>query len=122
MLKNHSAGATTPELERFVREIVKDDAKYVLTEMRSMHRENLIIPVTLVFKDGSRKHGFSRNISPVGICLISNEPVAENQIVELEIYRLNGKPSSITAEVRWCKPFGEDFFMSGWKFMRMIRR
>jgi hypothetical protein len=120
MLKNRSA--TTPELEKFVRDIVHEDAKYVLTEMRSMHRENLVVPVTLVYKDGKRQNGFSRNISPVGICLISQVPVAQNQMLDLEIYRLSGKPSTISAEVRWCKPFGEDFFMSGWKFVRMLRR
>ena len=119
MLTSHSA--TSPELERFVKEIVKEDARYVLTEMRSMHRERLVLPVTLAFKDGTRKQAFSRNISPVGICLIGNDPVAQNQHVELEIYRLSGKATRISAEVRWCKPFGEDFFMSGCKFMRLLR-
>ena len=113
---------TTPELERFVKEIVKEDAKYVLTEMRSRHRENLVVPVTMIFKDGKRQHGFTRNISPVGVCLIGKEPLAENQIVELEIYRLNGEPTTISAEVRWCKPFGENYFMSGWKFMQMLSK
>ena len=117
-----SQNVTTPELERFVKEIVKEDAKYVLTEMRSRHRENLVVPVAMVFKDGKRLHGFTRNISPVGVCIIGKEPLAENQVVELEIYRLNAKPTTISAEVRWCKPFGEDFFMSGWKFMRLLNR
>ena len=119
MMKNQSQHATCPEIERLIKEIVKDDARYVLTEMRSMHRENLVVPVTLIFADGVRMHSFSRNISPVGVCLISKQPIPENQLVDLEIYRLNGKPDRVSADMRWCKPFGKDYYMSGWKFMQV---
>ena len=119
MLRNQSQHAFCPDIERLVKEIVRDDARYVLTEMRSMHRENLVVPVTLIFSDGTRHNTFSRNISPVGVCLIGREPIPENQIVDLEIYRLNGKPDRVSADVRWCKPFGKEYFMSGWKFLQL---
>ena len=119
MLRNQSQGAFCPEIERLVKEIVKDDARYVLTEMRSMHRENLVVPVTLIFADGTRQNTFSRNISPVGVCLIGKEPVGNNQVVDLEIYRLNGKPDRVSADVRWCKPFGKEYYMTGWKFLQI---
>lgn len=119
MMKNQSQNASCPEIERLIKEIVRDDARYVLTEMRSMHRENLVVPVTLIFKDGARQNAFSRNISAVGVCLIGKEPIAENQVVDLEIYRLNGKPDRVSADVRWCKPFGKEYYMSGWKFLQV---
>ena len=119
MLRNQSQQAFCPDIERLVKEIVKEDARYVLTEMRSMHRENLVVPVTLVFPDNTRQNTFSRNISAVGVCLIGKEPIAENQIVDLEIYRLNGKPDRVSADVRWCKPFGKEYHMSGWKFLQV---
>lgn len=119
MMKNQSQQASCPEIERLIKEIVKDDARYVLTEMRSMHRENLVLPVTLLFADGTQLHSFSRNISPVCACLITKEAIAENQTVELAIYRLNGKPDRVSADVRWCKPFGKEYYMSGWKFLQL---
>lgn len=119
MMKNQSQQASCPEIERLIKEIVRDDARYVLTEMRSMHRENLVVPVTMIFADGTRKNSFSRNISAVGVCLIGKEPIAENQVVDLEIYRLTGKPDRVSADVRWCKPFGKEYYMSGWKFLQL---
>ena len=119
MLKNQMQQPSCPLVEKVIKEIVRDDARYVLTEMRSMHRENLVLPVTLIFKDGTRQHTFSRNVSVVGICLIGTDFVTENQIVDLEIYRINGAPSRISADVRWCKPFGKNYFMSGWKFLQL---
>lgn len=113
---------TSPELENLIKEVVKEDNRYVRSEMRSVHRENLIVPVTIHFKDGRQQEAFSRNISPAGICLISSEQVAANQLLDLEIYRLNGKCDRIIAEVRWCKPFGQEYFMSGWKFVQLKRR
>ena len=121
MMKNHSQQASCPEIERLIKEIVRDDVRYVLTEMRSMHRENLVVPVTLIFADGTRQNSFSRNISAVGVCLIGKEPIAENQLVDLEIYRLTGKPDRVSADVRWCKPFGKEYYMSGWKFLQVRR-
>ena len=114
-------GTTSPELEKLIKEVVKEDTRYVRSEMRSVHRENLVVPVTIVHRDDREQHAFSRNISPAGICLISNEPVAVNESLELEIYRLNGKSERIIAEVRWCKPFGDEYFMSGWKFVQLKR-
>ena len=114
--------ATSPELENLIKEVVREDNRYVRSEMRSVHRENLVVPVTIVLKDGCQQPAFSRNISPAGICLISSEPVTANQTLELEIYRLNGKSDRIIAEVRWCRPFGQEYFMSGWKFMQLKRR
>ena len=114
--------STSPEIEHLIKEVVKEDSRYVRSEMRSVHRENLVVPVTMIFKDGLQQEAFSRNISPAGVCLISREPVTGNETVELEIYRLNGKKQQIIAEARWCKPFGPEYFMSGWKFVQLKRR
>lgn len=119
MMKNQSLSMSCPEIERLINDIVKDDARYVLTEMRSMHRENLVVPVTMIFADGTRQNSFSRNISAVGVCLIGKEPVTDNQVVDLEIYRLHRKPDRVSADVRWCKSFGTEYFMSGWKFLQI---
>ena len=113
---------TSPELEKIIKEVVQEDSRWMRSEMRSVHRENLVVPVAIVLKDGSQYEAFSRNISPAGVCLISSEPVTANKNFELEIYRLNGKSDRIIAEVRWCKPFGQEYYMSGWKFVQLKRR
>ncbi len=112
---------TSPEIEHLIKEVVSEDCRYVRSEMRSVHRENLVVPITMIFKDGRQQEAFSRNISPAGVCLISSEMVTDNETVELEIYRLNGKAQRIIAESRWCKPFGPEYFMSGWKFVQLKR-
>jgi hypothetical protein len=121
MMRNQVQHAANPEIDRLIQQIVKEDANYALTEMRSVHRENLVVPVTLVFSDGSTQHTHSRNISSIGICLIGTESIPINELVDLEIYRLKGSPSRIVADPRWCKPFGSTYFMSGWKFVQLKR-
>ena len=119
MIYNQQQTPINSDVERVVKAILKEDAKYALHEMRSVHRENLVVPVTMIYPDKSRADAVSRNISPAGICLISSIPLESDQILDLEIYRLQGACSVLSAEIRWCKPFGETYFMSGWKFLRV---
>jgi hypothetical protein len=117
MLKTQLQPAVTPEIQKLVKTIVDEDSQYVMNEMRSSHRDNLVVPVRVFFKDGTYDETFSRNISPLGICLIGKQMIPSNQSVDLEIYRLRGEPDRISAMLRWCKPFGKKYFMSGWKFL-----
>ena len=121
MMKSQLQNPFPPDVERTINEIVRDDARYSLTEMLSVHRENLVVPVKLLFRNGEIQSTFSRNVSPVGICLIGDRLIEEDQIVDLEIYRLHGPPIKLTSDVRWCKPFGTEWFMSGWKFLALRR-
>jgi len=121
MLKQHISGPVPPEIERAIKDILKEDARYVLTEMRSRHRENLVVPVRIVMKDECVELGFSRNISTAGICLITPQPITVGVLAELELYRLQGTPMTISSDARWCRPFGLDYFMSGWKFLSISK-
>jgi len=112
----------SPEIDRLIKDIIRDDARYS-TELRSVHRERLVCPVTVKLDDSEEEiHAFSRNISSAGICLISQKPVDQRASATLEIYRLKDTASEIIAECRWCKPFGEHYFMSGWQFTRLPRK
>ncbi len=121
MLKNRLQNSISPEIEQMVQAMVKDDVRFMVNEMRTVHREQLVVPVRLIFKNGDQKHTFSRNVSPIGMCLIGIDCLEENQVVDLEIYRLNGGPATVAAEIRWCKPFGPHCYMSGWKFVQLRR-
>ncbi len=121
MLKQHSLSPVSAEIELAIKQILRDDAVYTLTEMRSRHRENLVVPVTICFSESHTEDGFTRNISEAGVCIISANPMEENTLANLELYRLHGAKQSITSEIRWCRPFGKEYFMSGWKFMKINR-
>jgi hypothetical protein len=121
MLKQSYVGPVPPDIEAAVKELLRDDARYTLTEMRSRYRENLVVPVKVFFQNGETEMGFSRNISEAGICVITRTLIPDNQMLDLEIYKLNGSPIRITSDARWCRPFGQSYYMSGWKFVHLRR-
>ena len=91
-------------------------------ELRSCHREVLITPVKVIFleQEGIDQNCVSRNISSAGISLISALEMEEGISATLEVYRLTKAPNKqILADCRWCKPFGKQFWMSGWQFMQI---
>lgn len=105
------------ELEVAVKELLKQDARYVLSEVRSRHREHLVVPVKVILQAQPLLEGFSRHISKSGISLITPRPIPVDEVVQLEIYRLQGKPLTIFAKARWCRAFGPEYFMSGCRFL-----
>jgi hypothetical protein len=119
MLKQSYVGPVPHDVETVIKDLLRDDARYTLTEMRSRYRENLVVPIKLMFKSGESEMGFSRNISEAGICVITQTLITEGEILDLEIYRLLGAPVRITSDARWCRPFGQNYYMSGWKFMHL---
>ncbi len=121
MLRNQQAGKADPVVERIIHDMIREDSRFVAAEMRSVHRETLVVPVTACFKDGTTYQTFSRNISPQGVCLIGKEPMECEQVADLDIYRINADPIRIVAEIRWCKPFGQEYFFSGWRFIQVRR-
>lgn len=119
MLKQVTLGVVPPDVEAAIKDLLRDDARYTLTEMRSRYRENLVVPVAVHGNDGELVSGFSKNISEAGICIITEHPIVNDMVADLEIYRLSGPEICITSNARWCRPFGQRYYMSGWKFMHL---
>ena len=87
-------------------------------ELRSHHRESMVRPVVVKFKDEGLEHEcFSRNISVAGVCLISQIEFPKNRNAVLELYQLKAMPVDILSECRWCRPYGSAYWMSGWQFV-----
>lgn len=112
-----------PEIERLVGEILKENSRYD-RELRSLHRDFLVCPVDVSFSDENleMQHCMSRNISAAGISLISSFEFTKEMVVYMNLHRPCKKKTReqrIVAECRWCKPFGEIHWMSGWQFMRL---
>jgi len=119
---NQMMMSSNPEVERLIRELLTEDARFD-RELRSAHRENLVFPVSICLpKEDQKINGFSRNVSVTGICVLCDTEIVTGERVTLEIYRLHRpEPSRINAECRWCKPFGDAFFASGWQFSGLAR-
>jgi len=122
MMINQRMMSSNPQVERLIQELLSEDARYD-RELRSAHRENLVFPVSICpSEEGQTINGFSRNVSVSGICVLCDTEIATGERVTLEIYRLHRpEPSRVLAECRWCKPFGDEFFASGWLFLGLAR-
>jgi len=110
-----------PEIKRLVDQILKENSRYE-RELRSLHRDFLVCPVDVSFLDENleQQQCFSRNISAAGISLISSFEFTKEVVAYLNLHRpCKSREQKIVAECRWCKPFGEDYWMSGWQFMRL---
>lgn len=110
-----------PEIERLVDQVLKENSRYD-RELRSRHRDVLVCPVDVSFSDENleMQHCVSRNISAAGISLVSSFEFTPEMIVQLNLHRpVKAREQLIVAECRWCKPFGEIHWMSGWQFMRL---
>ena len=111
-----------PEIERVVKDLLAADANFDRTENRSVHRDQLVRPLRLEIRETEQTlEGFSRNISAAGIGVITGQAIASGATAVIEIERLKGGPAKIIAECRWCKSYGENWFISGWQF-RSIKR
>ena len=109
----------SPEIESIVKGLLKEDSDYDRHESRSAHRESLVRAVTIEVRRPKEivLSAFSRNISGSGIGLITDEKIADSSTAVLTIEPLKDRPSKILAECRWCKPYGKNWFISGWLFM-----
>ena len=119
---NQRMMSSNPEVERLIRELLTEDARYD-RELRSAHRENLVFPVSICLEEKDQGiSGFSRNVSVTGICVLCENEISSGERATLEIYRLHRpEPSRVLAECRWCKPFGDTFYASGWQFLGLAR-
>ncbi len=120
MLTNASR-YVSPEVERLITEVIVEDSRYD-RELRSLHREKLVLPVNIKFMNGAPAvSAFSRNLSVSGTCLITRQPIEIQMLAMIQIYRLESSASQVVGDCKWCKPFGPDYWMSGWQFLRLPR-
>ena len=97
---------------------LKEDRPVEL-ELRSSDRLKTAVPVGIHLPGNtSRVPGFTRNLSQSGLCLISKVETQPNQVADLEIMRLNGESGRIEGRCIWVKQYGEDYWVSGWQFIR----
>lgn len=115
-----SAGFVSKQVEQLIKKINSEDNRYE-RELRSVHREKVIIPADVVFDDDDMLTAFTRNLSVKGACILSGREIERGIRATLKLYRLSQSPSSVYAECRWSKPFGDRYWVSGWQFLKLSR-
>lgn len=121
MLRTSGAPAK-PEIQRAVDDLLREDSNFDRTENRSAHRQHLVRFVEVEFRDSDESvSGFSRNVSATGIGIITDEPVVDGTTAILNLARLSPGKVTFLAECRWCKPYGENWYITGWQFINLKR-
>ena len=111
-----------PEIQRTVDGLLRDDSNFDRLENRTAHREHLVRPVKIEFRDSNETiSAFSRNVSATGMGLVTDKAIDPKSIAVLQFTRLHDSDVSILAECRWCKPYGENWTISGWQFISLKR-
>lgn len=100
--------------------LLKEYETEVLHDRRSVRRKPFVRPV--VIRAGRNRdeihHVFSRDISSVGIGVISQVNWAENTVAKLSIESIAKKRTvTVEAQARWTEPYGEGWYITGWKFL-----
>ncbi len=110
-----------PYVERLLKEVQLENSRFD-RELRAVKRERIVLPVVLKFLDDSEEIcAFTRDLSVSGACLITNRQIEEKTVSVIRIYRLKKEESEVISEARWCRPFGPNFWISGWQFIRLPR-
>ena len=121
MMIHQQTQFVAPDVNRFVEQVKTEDARFD-RELRSQHREKIVLSVTVKFLNGDEAVDcFSRNLSGSGACLLSSQPFTVDSQCVLKIHHIGNKDSNVIAIAKWSRPFGNDNFISGWQFLRMAK-
>lgn len=122
-MKRSQLRSANPDVQRVVEGLIKSVAKFDLYENRSAHREHLVVPTEVLFREtGVTLLGLTRNVSATGVGLLLPEACSEGDRAIVTMERADGSgKSGIISECRWCKPFGKYWFFSGWQFIQVQR-
>ena len=112
-------GFANPFVERLMSDVTLEQARFE-RDLRASKREKIVLPVFVITEsDSTEVHGFTRNLSATGACIIANHSFERGEKALVELYRLNGDTSELLSECRWVKEFGANFYVSGWQFIRV---
>ncbi len=98
--------------------LLKENEAELLRERRSSDRKPFVRPVVVATGRNHEKlhDAFSRDISLIGMGLVSRSNFQPGKLAILTIHSLGKHVIRVTAEVRWCQAYGDGWFLSGWSF------
>ncbi len=115
--------AASPDLQRLVEQILDEETRVKIGERRDASRQQLSRPVVIEPREesGRKVNALTRDISGMGLGVISAEGFVPGTMARIEISRLQGASSIVLAECRWSDPFSNGWFLSGWNFVAVQR-
>ena len=119
MTKAKTQKTSTTNVQKFVEQLVAADRELLGQNRRSEKRHSFAYPVTICLgRDETHMiPAFSRDISPQGIGLLHRNNLADGRVGTLTIHLPDKPPVSIRAESRWSKPYGDGWFITGWRLI-----
>ena len=102
-----------------IEQLLRENQSATLRERRSVDRKPFARPLKVVIgRDQETAHeAFSRDVSPRGIGMISRHEFRPNTMATIQIHALTGEQITVRSLLRWCEPYGEGWFASGWVFV-----
>ena len=100
--------------------LLKENQTELLAERRGVQRKPFVRPVTI--RAGKNfdlvSFAFSRDLTPVGIGLISQVAWKERTRAKIEVVSTERHECyAIYAQVKWTRAFGDNWFYTGWSFI-----
>lgn len=122
-MRSSSNVSVNPQIKRVVDGLLKAASNYERYENRSAHRDSLVLPVSIALRESDEViECFSRNVSATGIGLLTAMKIDERSVAKLSIFSTdNAHSTTILAECRWCKNYGDRWFLSGWQFINVVK-
>lgn len=112
---------SNPLIQRIVDDLFLEDRRKEQLDRRAATREAFCRPVEIRVQELSRTiSGITSNLSALGIGIITSEEIPECT-AKIEVFTERAVASPILSELRWCRPFGNGWFVSGWKFVQVAR-
>ncbi|MBX3419906.1 MAG: hypothetical protein KF851_20090 [Pirellulaceae bacterium] len=109
-------------VERAVARLEAESIRFLNSECRSIIRKPFVRPCSLIVRGTVEAvKATSQYIADSGINLIGQTNFSEGLVALLKIHSLEGSPVFFLAECRWCRPYGEEWFCSGWHFISIQR-
>ena len=100
------------------------DVLFNQTKVREERRGELRVPffrpLSITFPGDSPRTvtAFSRDLSPTGIGLVHCAPIETGEAV-VTVPVTEDESLSFWTEIRWVQPLGEDWYISGGRFLRV---
>ena len=103
-----------------VTQLLKEHEFELMTERRSTNRRAFVRPLQIksLRQESLPCQAFTRDISPEGVGIVCNLAWRPYQRATLSIHSVRGKEVVFNAEVRWCEPFGKNWYVVGWSFIQ----
>lgn len=104
-----------------VDQLLREDYE-VAYNRRTSYRSPLVRPALIYVPDEEKpRSACTRNISADGVGMLLDAPLADGQTMKVQIHTLSGPNPKLLSELRWCVPFGANWYLSGWKFIAVAR-